>query len=373
MRTGLTVSAIAHVGLIALAIIGIGMGRPLETTPVESIAVDLVPISEFTNIRLGSLDSKVVETETPSAVDAEKPAELAKPTGNTTEDQPTPTDSPDPSPKPTEETAPAPAPAEPVVEPDPAPEPDAAPVPAERPAVEPAPQPEPVVEPAPEPVEPDPALATPDVAPDPAAVAPKPIIKTAVLDQKRADFKKQVEADKKQQADAKAAEEAKKIADKKKSEADAKKAADKKQADEQKRIEQAKADQAAKAADKIDDLINQDNTRGSVTGDGGEKSLGKQDGRSATLSQSDKDTLASQIAACISKPAGAEEANAVTELLFSVAANGAVVGQPQVIGTPASPLEEAYARAVLRAVMRCGPYPLVAGQDVKAQFKAVDF
>ena len=373
MRTGLTVSAIAHVGLIALAIIGIGMGRPLETTPVESIAVDLVPISEFTNIRLGSLDSEVVETEAPSAVDAEKPAELAKPTGNTTEDQPTPTDSPDPSPKPTEQTAPAPVPAEPVVEPDPAPEPEAAPVPAERPAVEPAPQPEPMVEPAPEPVEPDPALATPDVAPDPAAVAPKPIIKTAVLDQKRADFKKQVEAAKKQQADAKAAEAAKTIADKKKSEADAKKAADKKKADEQKRIEQAKADQAAKVADDVANIINNEDTRGATSGDGGEKTLGKTDGRSATLSQSELDGLASQIRGCISMPAGAEDASATAELMFSVAADGSVVGQPQITSSAASDVDGAYARAVSRAGMRCGPYPLVAGQDVKAQFRALDF
>jgi hypothetical protein len=34
---------------------------------------------------------------------------------------------------------------------------------------------------------------------------------------------------------------------------------------------------------------------------------------------------------------------------------------------------DAYARAVTRAVMRCGPYAVVAGQDVKATFRARDF
>ena len=77
MKTGLTVSSIAHAGLIALVVVGIGFGRPVEPPPVESIAVDLVPIEEFSNIRLGSLDSTIVETETPSVVDSETPAELA--------------------------------------------------------------------------------------------------------------------------------------------------------------------------------------------------------------------------------------------------------------------------------------------------------
>jgi hypothetical protein len=373
MRTGLVVSAVAHASLIALAILGLSFGKQLETTPVESIAVDLVPISEFTNIRQGSLDSKIVETETPSAVDADKPAEIAKPTGNTTEDQPTPTDSSTESPKPTEQTAPAPAPAEPVVEPDPAPAPDAAPTPAERPAEPPPPEPEPAPEPTPDPVQPDPALATPDPTPDPTAAAPKPIVKTAALDQKRAEFKKQAAAKKKAEADAKAAEEAKKLADKKKAEADAKKAADKKKADEQKRIEQAKADDAAKLADDVANIINNEDTRGATTGDGGEKTLGKADGRSATLSQSELDGLASQIKGCISMPAGAEDAAATAELTFTVAADGSVVGQPQITSGVNSDVEGAYARAVSRAVMRCGPYPLVAGQDVKALFRALDF
>jgi hypothetical protein len=124
MKTGLTASSIAHVGLIALIVVGIGFGPPVEPPPVESIAVDLVPVEEFSNIRMGSLDSTIVETETPSVVDSEKPAELAQPTGNTQEDQPMPEQSDIVTPAPTQETAPAPAAQ---AEPEPLPEPDPVP------------------------------------------------------------------------------------------------------------------------------------------------------------------------------------------------------------------------------------------------------
>ena len=119
MRTGLTVSSIAHVGLIALIVVGVGFGAPISPPPVESIAVDLVPIEEFSNIRVGSLDSEIVETDTPSAVNSETPAQLAQPTGNTAEDQPTPEDSAQASPAPTQQTAPAPETAEPEPAPNP--------------------------------------------------------------------------------------------------------------------------------------------------------------------------------------------------------------------------------------------------------------
>jgi colicin import membrane protein len=385
MRTGLTVSTAIHAGLIALAIVGLGFGKPIEATPVESIAVDLVPITDVTNVRKGDLNSTVVDTEAPSVVDAEKPAEVAQPTGNTTEDQPTPEKTPDPSPAPTVNTAPAPEPTDPAPTPEPVEE--TAPVPAARP-----PAAEPVAQPEPEPVaEPEPAVTDPPPlavdTPDPVDATPKPIVKTAALAEKRAQFKKQqddakakaaadakAEADAKAKADAdaKAAADAKKAADEKKKADDAKKAADKKKADEKKRIEQAKADQA-KQADDVASIINNEQSRGAVTGDGGEKSLGKEDGRSATLSQSQIDGLVAQIRQCISVPAGAAEAGSEAQLLFTVGGDGMVVGRPQLVSQTGDSLSTAYTGAVTRAVMRCGPYMVVAGQDVKATFRAKDF
>jgi len=387
MRTGLSVSAVAHVALIALAIMGLGMGKPLEPTVVESIAVDLVPTTDFTNIRVGSLDSTVVDTETPSAVDADKPAELAKPTGNTSEDQPTPKDNPDPTPAPTEQTAPAPVPTDPTPEPEPAPDP--APADAAAPPPDSASEPEP--DPAPQPPSaPDQPLVAPVETPDPADAAPRPVMKTASLQQKRADFKKQQDAEKQRLADEKKkaeeqkkaddqkkADEAKKAADaaeaaKKKAAEDAKKAADKKKADEQKRIEQAKADAAAKAADEVANLINNEDSRGATTGDGGQKTLGKADGRAATLSKSQIDGLVAQIRGCMNVPAGASDSGLTAQLEFSIDASGMVTSLPRIVSSPASSLEQALASAAQRAVMRCGPYS-VTGQDVRATFDPREF
>ena len=93
MRTGITVSIVAHIAILTVGLINLGFAEPLKPT-VESISVDLVPIEEFSNIRRGQLDSTVVETDTPSAVQSETPAELAQPTGNTQEDQVQPTPAP---------------------------------------------------------------------------------------------------------------------------------------------------------------------------------------------------------------------------------------------------------------------------------------
>ncbi len=352
MRAGLTVSTALHAGLIAVVALGLGLGHPIEATPVESIAVDLVPISDFSNIRVGSLDSTIVETETPSAVDAETPAEIAQPTGNTEEDQPAPEDTPVPTPAPTVQTAPAPEATE--LEPAPEPVEETAPVPEERPVEEPPPAPEP--EPEPEPVaEPDPpAVETPPLAvdtpaPDPAEAAPKPIVRTAALAEKRADFKKQQEA-----AKQKAAADAKKKADDEKKKAeDARKAADQKKANEQKRIEQAKADEA-READQLASIINNEESRGATTGEGGEQTLGRQDGRSATLSQSEMDGLSAAMLACFSPPPGAteEQASAVVEVQLSQ--SGMVVGSPRVLSVVGPSTGEQTGRAAARAVQRCG-------------------
>lgn len=374
MRTGLTVSTALHAGLIALAIVGLGIGQPIEATPVESIAVEIVPVSEFSNIRMGSLESEVLETDTPSVVDTEKPPELAQPTGNTTEDQPTPEDTPDPTPAPTVQTAPVPE----AAEPEPAPEPveEAAPVPVERPAAAeppPEPEPEPVAEPEPAVAEPPP-LATPTETPDPADAAPKPIMKTASLAEKRAQFKKQQEQAKQQAAeDARKAAEAKKAEEEKQKAEDAKKAAEKKKAEEKKRIEQAKADEAKKVADEVANLINMEDSRGATTGDGGEKTLGKQDGRSATLSQSEIGALVAQIRSCITLPAGAEDVDARAEFTFSIGPDGMVTGRPQMMSQPQNQIENAYAGAIQRALMRCGPFTMAMGQEIRAQFAARDF
>jgi outer membrane biosynthesis protein TonB len=350
MRTGLIVSSVAHASLIVLAVVGIGMARPLEPMPVESIAVDLVPIEEFSNIRAGQLDSTIVETETPSVVEDEQPAELAQPTGNTEEDQPTPEDTPDPTPAPTTETAPEPVP-EP--EPLPVPEPEPQPEPEPEPAPVPMPVPEPVPEPAPEPEAPEPALATPEISPEPAEVAPQPVTRTASLDQKRAEFKQRQEAEQKRRE-----EEARK-----------------KKQEEEERLREAKRreQEAARLADEVANIINNEQSRGATTGAGGTPTLGKETGQAARLSQSQIDGLVAQIRGCFNVPAGAAEQRLTAQLKFTIDANGIVQNIPAIVSAPTTPLEQALASAAQRAVMRCGPYAMAAGQEVQATFDPSQF
>jgi hypothetical protein len=359
MRTGLAVSTLAHASLILLAITGLSLSKPLEPAPEESIAVDLVPVDAFSNIRMGSLDSTVVETETPAVVESEKPAELAQPTGNTQDDQPTPEDAETPTPAPTKETAPAPAPAEPVV----APEPEPAPEP---PPVETAEVPEPVAapEPAPEPVMPAPPLATPQEAPDPADAAPVPIVRTASLAEKRAAYKKAVEAQKAAEAALK-----KKQADE---------AAAKKKAEQQQKVQVAtRDDKAAKAAEDISDIINSEQSRGATTGEGGKPTLGRQDGRSATLTQSETAGLIAQMRGCWNLLPSEIEANLSVRLLVSLAPDGTVTGSPQILEQDSSPMGISIARAAVMAVRKCGPYRLDvakydAWQQVDVTFRPSD-
>ena len=360
MRTGFAASASAHALLVAFGLLSLGAAEPLKPEVVDSIAVDLVPITDFSNIRAGSLESKVVETPTPAVVESEKPAELAKPTGNTEEDQPKPTEAPKPSPAPPVNTAPEP---EPVPEPAPLPEPPK-PQPAPEPAPAPAPKPTPAP-PQPEAAAPAPELAVPETPQPPKEVAPQPTVRTAALEEKRAAFKKQQEAAAKAEALAE---------QKKKDEAKAAAAAEQKKKDDEKKAREAKQkQQAEKHADQVANIINNESSRGAVTGEGGTPTLGKSTGQSATLSQTQIDALVAQIKTCLNTPAGAEDVGATTTLQFSIDAGGNVVGQPQMMTTPTSQIEDAYARAALRAVMRCGPYAMAAGQDVSALFNAAQF
>lgn len=341
MKAGVTSSVIAHATLLALAFVGLGAARTLEPQVVESIAVELVPISEVTNIRMGSLDSTVVETDTPAVVETETPAELAQPTGNTAEDQVTPTETAKETPAPVVNTAPEPVP-EPVVEPEPEPAP-----------VEEPPPPEPVAEPEPAPVEeaPPPEVAAEAPAEEPAeTTAPPrmPMMRPAALS--KAPAPKPVETK------VATATPAPKPAQKP---AEAAKPAQKKPADE-----------AAKPADQVAALINSETSRGATTGQGGSPTLGKNDGRAATLSQSQLDGLIAQIANCpyYNPPMGAADAGVTARLRFSIDGGGKVPGTPQIVSSPATQLERALASAAQRAIMRCGPYAMATGQDVQAVF-----
>lgn len=323
MRAGLAASIVSHVALITLGLVSLHGAQPLEPEEIESISVDLVPVEAFSNIRVGTLKSDVIETEAPAVVDTSDPAQLAERTGNTEEDQPTPQETDRVTPAPTVETAP-----EPQAQPDPEPMPDPVQVAEAEPQPEPAATPEPAPVPEPQPVTPEPVLAaTPDTPSEPQEAAPQPVIKTASIDQKRAEFKRQQE----EEAKRRAAERAKQEAEK------------------------------AKEADRISDIINAEDSRGATTGTGGQASAGKPTGQAARLTQSERDALAAQMRKCWNPPLAALSAEGLTvRLLVDLNRDGTVAGMPRILTQITSPVLDTTARAAQRAVMRCGPYRLAA-------------
>jgi outer membrane biosynthesis protein TonB len=357
MRVGVTVSIIAHIAVLAVGLVNLGLAEPL-TPVVESIAVDLVPIEEYSNIRAGQLDSEIVETDTPSIVEDDRQAELAQPTGNTEQDQVTPSPADIPTPAPVINTAPAPeAVPEPTPEPEPEPEPEPAPVPAPTPRPEPVPEPEPEPAPAPEPEpvpeptpEPTPA-PEPEPTPEPvepAVAAPVPASRPSNLTQLRERF--------------------------------ATAEAERKKREEEERQRRAAAEQAARQsappqldaslADDISAIINTDRTTGGTTGQGGTPTLGDTGGTSARLSQSAIDGLVARIKECWQLlPSDINSGMNVT-LLVTMNQDRSVANT-QIISADSSSAGGVIARAAQRAVARCGPYDMLSA-DAYDQWRQIE-
>lgn len=344
MRAGVTASVAFHGTLIALGLLSLQGAEALNPTQVEAIPIDLIPIEEFSNVRLGSLQSQVIETPTPAVVDTPDPAQLAERTGNTEEDQPRPEETPEVTPAPTRETAPLP---QPEPEPDPVPVPvEAAPTPPP-----PAPEPEPVVEegqPAPQ----EEVLAAPEPA-EPEDIAPVPPPATSAVDAARARF-----------AEAQAAERARAEAER--------------QAREEAERQRQAALQSNPEPDAISQIINNEQSRGATTGQGGAPTAGRNTGTAARLSQNQLDALIAKIKGCWSVPFGAVEARIEVQMRFELNIDGSLVGRPQAISPITSTLEQATASSVDRAIRNCAPFDLLPRDSydtwriIEATFRAQD-
>lgn len=154
MRAGLIASLAGHSAILLWGLIALPDAESFAVPQVDSLPVDLIPVEEFTRLRIGERTAEIrdVAAVQPSETPAEEPPQPADKPGESQVQQPTP-----PSPSPTPAPAPEPEPeqvAEPEAEPAPAPEPAPAaePVPAADP--EPAPEPEPQEQaaPAPQPI-----------------------------------------------------------------------------------------------------------------------------------------------------------------------------------------------------------------------------
>lgn len=356
MRIGTTVSVFGHAALLALSLVHLSNVERLNPNMESAITVDLVPIDEFSNIRVGTLQSEVVETETPSAVETEQEAELAQRTGNTEEDQPTPEITPEESPAPTIETAPAPEPEatpepepepepapEPEPEPEPQPEPTPPPTPAPRPEPEPEPEPAPVPEPTPAPQpeptpeplpEPEPQ---PEPEPEPEPVAPVPPRVTESVADLREQFAARQQAEAEQQAQQEAEQ----------------------QVEETPPTDQPTDPLSDELADRIADIINNDTSRGTTTGEGGQQSLGAPSGQAATLTQSEQAALAAAMRQCWFPPPGAMNVPGLTVQVSVTLNQDGSVASVQIISPITDELVRSTAFAAQRAVERCAPYTIL--------------
>lgn len=375
MRIGLTVSIVAHIAVLTIGLINLGLAEPL-TTVENAIAVDLVPVSDFSNIRMGSLDSEVVDTQTPAIAESDQPAELAQPTGNTEQDQETPSEADRPTPMPVTNSAPAPestppppepepepepTPPEPAPQPQPAPEPEPAPtpptpqppVPATRPqpAPAPSPAPEPAPTPTPEPTpEPEPEPA-PEPEPEPTPqppqpAAPTPAARPSNLNQLRQQFA--------------AAE------------------AERRRREEEERRRQAAAQQPAPStptqsprppqpsqldsalADDISSIINRDNSTGATTGQGGSPTLGDTTGTSATLSQTEIGALVAKIKQCWYLLPNEEASGAEVVVNMRLKQDGSLADVPRIVSVSQQPEAIGIAQKAVSAVAGCGPYNMLS-------------
>ncbi len=378
--------------LIGLGLIGLLPARELPSAVIEAIAVDIVPVSELNSMRRGAETSQIVDTNTPSPVDTEAPAELAQPAGNTDEDMPIPQIADIPTPTPVENTAPAPPP-EPEPEPAPIPEPEpppppppppepepappaptppppietatlpspTPPTPAIRPTPAPTPAPEPEPEPPPPEPEPEPPAPEPEPEPEPPAPtppqattppAPTPASRPSNLEQLRREYAQREE--------------------------------ERRRREEEERRRQAAAQPAPTTpapapsptptppADNISSIINQDATTGATTGQGGSATLGTNTGNSATLSQSEIAGLVAQIRQCWTVNLLPEELGSglSVRLLVSMNRDGSVAGTPMVLEQDPSTIGGSMARSAQRAVMNCGPYRLSA--ETYSQWQELD-
>ncbi len=72
---------------------------------------------------------------------------------------------------------------------------------------------------------------------------------------------------------------------------------------------------------------------------------------------------------CFSPPLGAA---APATVVFTRAADGSVTGEPEVVTQGTTPLDQAFAKAAVRAILRCAPYAGTGAETVRVTFSAAE-
>ncbi|MTH98059.1 TonB C-terminal domain-containing protein [Roseibium sp. RKSG952] len=295
MRIGLIASLTGHAAVLLWGLVALPGPESFSVPQVESLPVELVPVEEITQLRLGERDAEIRDVAALESTDEPQPtqeeAEQTPAEVNTAQPTP-PVPSPAPAPAPPPEAAPAP-----VAELEPAPEPEPAPAPEPQAEAEPAPEPEPVVEPQPEP-EPAPQPVVANVVP---RTKPAPPVRTQQPQQE--DFR---------------------------------------------------PNQIAALLNKVEPsggATAQSNNPASLGSRQGRENI--------RMTLSELDALRAQVQQCWSPPVGAVGAQDLrVSVRFNLDRNGQVSGSPEVMNTNSNPAFRAAASSAVRAVMRCAPYSL---------------
>ncbi|MEZ5812506.1 MAG: TonB family protein [Rhizobiaceae bacterium] len=325
MKAGLTTSLVFHGLLIGFGLFSLSAPPAFEVADVESLPVDIVSESEFTEIIRG--DRKATADEKPAPVPTKRtdPVETAENVGDNKTDLSEPP-TPEPRPKPVKAAAtPKPAPT-----PEPVPETDeirtAKVDPAPVPATEVKPEPTPKIEVKPEPAEEtavteNPEAETvklPEIAPIPEA-RPEPPEATTAKAPKRKDAEKPA-------IDAKA---------------------------------KPRAEDSEFDADEVAALLN----REKASGGGAKRSTqeaalgGSKDTEARKLSQGEMDALRSQLESCWSLPIGMEGSSEFkASIQFKVDASGKLDGRPMVSKSSGN---RQFDESAVRAVQICDRAGLV--------------
>jgi colicin import membrane protein len=360
---------ILHAAVLAFGLFSLSAPSALEVTDIESMPVDIVPLSEITQIQQG--DKKATMHDKPAPTPTERPDIVAdaQKVGENSVDTDKPV-TPEAKPKPVEEAAapkPAPESKEPIKtedvpkpkeEPKPVPATDVAPVPQPKeevkpePVKQPDPKPEPVKEPEPKPEPPKEKAAEQQPQPE---VKPDAVAEAIAAEQPTEAV---------QLPDAAPAPDAR--PQPRPAPAETAKAPDRKNAD--KPVKEASARPQSKDkefdADAISALLNKQKASGGgakrsseQASLGGDKSTG-----GAKLSQNEMDALRQKRGGCWSIPAGVDDAAALkVSVRFQLDRSGMLQGRPQVVaGGAASGPGRTAAESAVRAVQKCAPFNLPA-------------
>ncbi|PLK72646.1 hypothetical protein C0V73_02105 [Rhizobium sp. TH135] len=319
MKGSLFTSSFLHTLALSAALVSLGSPEKLEIAPMETLPVDIVPISEFTQIQQGSKTAPMAETSAP--VPTKKPP-IAEPAENFGDNEVDLKSPPTPSQRPVEqEVAAAPKKVE---TPAPTPDPEmneVKEVVPEETAPPPEPEPKPTEEAVPEETVAE-EIPLPEKAPIPAARPQPEIAKPAEKKPPKPDAKK----------DTKAQETAK---SKPQMESDF------------------NADDVAALLNKTD-----------AAGGGAKRSTapealgGSTNTGGSTLSQSELDALRGIIQNnWLITPGMADAADVRVRVTFRLDQNGELVGEPEATATGGSPsAQQVLMSGAVRAVRKSAPF-----------------